>query len=146
MPKGHLKEILSGPVNITAELAFPIAVNHRMNGGGKPFVTLCEIRYQRGMIDLRIPAAYYFDGASIPRLLWIVRGFSPLDRTILAALIHDFLTDNPQILDRVISDAVFVAVLRHSGIGPVRAKLMHVAVRAWSYWREIRTWFKRDPT
>jgi hypothetical protein len=142
MPKGHLKEILNGPIEIVARLDHPIGVNHEMNGG-KPFVTLCVVTYRIGMAVVRVEKGYKFDGASIPRLLWWIRGFSPVDRTILAALVHDYCCDNPNLVERVIADAVFLSVLKASGVGFVRRWLMWRAVRIWSSWRVIQEWWSK---
>lgn len=133
------KTILSsGKVLVLSECDYPIGVNHTL-ASGKPFVTRCKVTFRRGTsLHLEIDAGYEFDGASVPRPLWILKGFSPLDRSIIAALFHDFCCDRPDELDRVIADAVFVTLLKHSGVGCVRRWAMYKAVRMWSCWREIQ--------
>jgi hypothetical protein len=125
-------------VRIEAELTWPIAVNHRMNGA-KPFVTLCPIVFVWREHRLTIRKGYQFDGASVPRALWWVRGFSPLDRSIVAALAHDWICDHPNLLPRIVGDAIFFALLVDSGVPRWRASIMYLGVRAWSvgkkYWK-----------
>jgi Protein of unknown function (DUF1353) len=129
-----MSEAPSAVVVIEAELQFPIAVNHLMNGH-PPFVTLCPIVFRLGEHRLPVPRGFQFDGASVPRWLWWLKGFSPLDRSIVAALAHDWLCEHPEILPRVVGDAIFISLLRRSGISEWRATLMYLAVRAWSVCR-----------
>lgn len=140
------KTILSsGRVLVLSECDDPIAVNLSATDD-KPFKTKCKVTFRRGKsLHLEIDAGYTFDGASVPRPLWILKGFGPLDKTIIAALFHDYCCDNPDELDRVIADAVFVTLLKHSGVGCVRRWLMFKAVRLWSTWRAAEDlWNWRD--
>lgn len=138
-PTAAAKTILSsGNVLVFSNCDYPIGVNHSRTEG-KPFVVLCTVTFHKGKaLHVEVPVGYQFDGASVPRPLWVLKGFSPLDRSILAALFHDFLVDHPDELDRVIADAVFVSLLKHSGVGCFRRWVMFKGVRLWSTWRAIQ--------
>ena len=92
-----------------------------------------------------VDAGFNFDGASIPRPLWWIGGFSPLDRdTLPAACVHDWLLAHPAIMPRVMADAWFVSTLSGATLnglslpqtGQRRARWMYRAVRAWSIYCE----------
>ena len=128
----------SGRPRITSSRSNPIAVDLFAD---KPFVTQCPVQFILGQIPIRIPEGYHFDGASIPRILWSISGFSPLDRdTMLAALCHDWGCDHPEKIERVIADAMFITLLGPItlndkdlfGPGLKRRTAMYIAVRAWS--------------
>ena len=89
----------------------PIAVNDEEFDGSKYFVTQSEIVYRYGQHALAIPARYPFDGASIPRRLWGLKGYSPLEIHIWAALPHDYICEHPEVLPRGIGDAIFDHIL-----------------------------------
>lgn len=142
------KQLIFGPVVVEwdARYKFPIAVDLETTGR---FVTLCEIRYRYGTGDYFLPirADYGFDGASIPWLIRIVPGFQKLDWHLLAALPHDYVIDNPQLLPRSIADGIFVTVLvelaehRKEGRGILRklqGYLMFFAVWSWNILTRIR--------
>ena len=76
-----------------------------------PWVALSRIIYRiPGMKNLEIRKRFRCDGASIPRLLWLLLGFKPTDPTIYAAFPHD-CAYRLQTIPRVIADMVFLVVL-----------------------------------
>lgn len=98
------------------------------------FRTLTAITYRYGAQAFTIHAGYLFDGASIP---WFVRwapGFAKHDWHLLAALIHDFICDHPEILPRPVGDGIFVSVMLAIATA-TRAASPHGLVR-----REIQAW------
>lgn len=99
-----------------------------------------QITYLCGVAHtVNIPPGYIFDGASIPRLAWIVIG-APFDpQFCLAACVHDWYCDQSQKTSdyqaRVIGDAVFFALLQRAGVSRWRRVLMYLAVRLNSWLR-----------
>jgi hypothetical protein len=75
-----------------------------------------------------IPKGYFYDGASIPRIFWSVIG-SPFEPDFWAgALAHDWLYFT-HFVTRQVADEVLYQILRQSGVGIVRAKVIWSAVR-----------------
>jgi hypothetical protein len=130
-----------GPVMISwvlpAEIKSPIAVAYWRLNGECVFVTQCEVVFVMGDHRTVVPAGYVFDGASIPRMFWWIPGFSPMGIHLWAALVHDYLCDNPEHADRVMADALFYTILKHSGVGFWRRKAMHFGVRGWAWTKAI---------
>jgi len=131
-------ERLAVPIEVTSELARPVADNI---GGAKPYVTQCDVQFRYGQFELVVPADFEFDGASVPRWLWWINGLaSSDDDTKLAALAHDYICEHPEVLPRVIGDAIFATLLGPilfngrplPGVGPKRRAAMYIAVRCWS--------------
>jgi hypothetical protein len=81
-----------------------------------------------------IPDGYEFDGASVPRFLWAVTGYTPYGRHIAAALEHDRLCELRgdlgafRMTSREVHDHFYVRLLKW-GVRPSKAKLMGWAVR-----------------
>ena len=70
---------------------------------------------------------FNFDGLSIPRFAWTLIGVSKEDnRGLIAALIHDFLCNEKQIInyDRSLSTNVFNALLIVGGMNPLQRFVM----------------------
>lgn len=132
-----------GPVSIawSNRFRFPIAVQHEKLNGHAIYVTLTKIVFRYGKHRLVIDAGYEFDGASIPQILWWIPGFSPVGLHLWAALAHDWICDHPDELDRVIGDAIFVSLLKHTGVRWYRRVPMYVAVRSWSIFRGVKSPF-----
>lgn len=90
---------------------------------------------------VKAPSGYQFDGATVPRPLWMIfERFGPWSR---AALYHDILYDR-RIGDKLSADALFLEVMRHDKVGVVPRYLMFLAVALWPpniwYWyREPKT-------
>lgn len=99
---------------------------------------------------LRIPAGFRFDLASVPRPLWIIRGFAPNEiGGTEAPLVHDFIyrhagrmppgtVDPPARLRRRDADRWFRQIMTAEGIG---------WLRRWAAWTAVRIvgvvpWFK----
>lgn len=139
-------QVIAGPISITWSKAiqFPIAIQHRRLNGLAYYVTLCPIQFQRGNKSMLVPQGYEFDGASIPSILWWIPGFSPIGLHLWAALAHDWICDHPDELDRVIGDAIFVSLLKHTEVPWYRRIPMYAAVRIWSIYRGIKALFSRE--
>jgi hypothetical protein len=136
-----------GPVRISwilpEEIKSPIAVSYWRLNGKAVYVTQCPILFKMGDQQTVVPAGFIFDGASIPRIFWVVPGFSPLGKHLWAACVHDFLCENPKHASRDMADSFFYTILRHTGVGFLRAKAMHIAVRLWGNGKAVSTWVNR---
>ena len=126
--------------SLPAGIVNPIAVNDEALNGSDFFVTQCEIVYRYGAHSLPIPRRFIFDGASIPRRLWGLKGFSPLEVHLWAALPHDFICEHPEVLPRGIGDAIFGHILdqiaREKKLASKQALEMFWAVRLYTRLKE----------
>ena len=75
-----------------------------------------------------IPAGYWFDGASIPSIFWMLIGSPFLPQFWAAALPHDwgYLT---HVLPKSVYDELFRQFLIASRVGSFKARIMWSAVR-----------------
>ena len=88
---------------------------------GKMWVT-CEDFYYKGFT---VPGGFWFDGASVPRVLW---GFmNPSGKAFYPALLHDYLLEE-QPVSRSHADWVFKQALKDYGVGRIRTRLAYMAV------------------
>lgn len=95
-----------------------------------------------------VPEGFLCDGASSPRFLWTLTGFTRDGMHRAAALVHDWLYHNKgwthgyehldgDQLSRKECDRMFFLILRHYGVSDWKARGAYAAVRAfgWIYWR-----------
>ncbi len=75
-----------------------------------------------------IPAGYVFDGASIPRIFWLLIGSPFQPNYWAAALAHDWLYLMHWV-DRSAADEVIYQLLKLSGVGTIKAHIIWAAVR-----------------
>lgn len=98
--------------------------------------TTKEIQYDTCHWIFTIPEWFEYDGASIPRVFWIIGcPFEPL--TTNAVIIHDYLYNN-NILPKQYRDDIFYLQLVQDG-ATTRAKIYYIAVRIY---QTIKTMFK----
>ena len=130
-----------GPIIITWDpgVDWPIAVDHDELNGECAFVTASPISFRRDYsgIAIEIPRRFQFDGASIPRIFWSCPGFAPLGKHLWAALLHDYLCERPQLVSRVIADAIFADLLIETSVG-WRGTVMALAVWAYGLAKTLR--------
>lgn len=75
-----------------------------------------------------IPKDFQTDLASIPRVLWSI--YSPLDsKTIIPAILHDYLYQCPHKLFRKKIDSIFYSSLIDNMVNPIVAYQYWIAVR-----------------
>jgi hypothetical protein len=101
----------------------------------KSMILLIPLRFRDkdGQVYM-VPEGFRSDGASVPRLLrWLVPRFT---RTIYAGFLHDWLI-RLTIVNDFKADMIFHRALRCSGVGPIYALRMWVAVTAGSLFRPI---------
>ena len=93
------------------------------------------IRDNAYWMTLSLPAAYRWDGASIPWWAWSVFGLPLSLEYRWASLWHDRLCETAQCIeDRTIADAVFLRLLKEAGVGKYRRLAMWSAVRVYGIW------------
>lgn len=93
---------------------------------------------ERG-VEIRIPAGFIFDGASVPRLFWL--GISPTELGVVAPLVHDWLYRTGGqygALSRGDADSIFLDHMKAEGVSGWRRWAAYTAVRAFGRgsWRD----------
>jgi len=106
-----------------------------------PFsVRLTEsLKYRQGdTLQVRVPAGFVSDYATIPRFLWSF--LPPHGRVKKAAVIHDWLYTRRDVA-RVVADTIFLAAMRDCGVPPVSRYVIYRAVRwfGWAFWCKGKT-------
>ena len=92
--------------------------------------------------DITVPAGYFTDLASVPRLMrWLVPVANAKNRR--AAVVHDYLCTHGVELEIVHNqkqaDLVFREALGASGLGRIKSGTMYYPVRTF---QRIKGWFK----
>lgn len=89
-------------------------------------------------LPITIPKGFIFDGASIPRLFWII-GTPMWTDTLPGALIHDFIYRN-QFLTRSEADQVFNEEMQKSKVRCIKRIIFYTWVRIWGWlaWKQRR--------
>lgn len=109
---------------------------------GKDVGRIASTMSEIGWRGYTLPAGFMSDGASVPRFLW---WFLPPwgDRSTVAALFHDYLTENHKkgfpltgARTRAACDRLFRECLIELGVSPLRAWLAWLGVRAYSIFVE----------
>lgn len=91
------------------------------------YQVLDDFRVKYGNITIVVPAGFCFDGASVPWFGWVA-SYTPFHcRVVAAALVHDWLYVNHQVV-RSVADQIFYDLLILNQAHPVKAKLMYRAV------------------
>lgn len=77
-----------------------------------------------------IPAYYYYDGATIPRIFWRLIGSNTDNSFLIGAMVHDVLCENHFYVDndRHFSSEVFNALLETSDVPAFKRYLMKHSV------------------
>lgn len=100
-------------------------------------------KYHVGSISssdiIRIPLNYKTDFASVPRLFW--RMFPPDGVYTQAAVVHDFLCDNPDRSQADI-DKIFLEAMLVLEVPKWKANTMYQAVRAFQFAKAPTTYHK----
>jgi hypothetical protein len=76
-----------------------------------PWVAQCNITYYLGGLPLKIPKGFACDGASVPRLFWLILGFLPTDPALYAAFPHDYIYRTQTGYERILADGALLAGL-----------------------------------
>ena len=85
-----------------------------------------------------IPAGFTFDGATIPKIWWLVIGSPFQPEFQLAACVHDWFcvksAETGNYKARVVGDGVFFGLLTDAGVPKWKRVLMYAGVRLNSFW------------
>lgn len=78
---------------------------------------------------ITVPVGYVTDFASVPRLFWVM--FPPDGKYTKAAVIHDYLCDNPKKFThtRKQTDYIFLTAMLESGVSRLKSFILFSAVR-----------------
>jgi len=106
--------------------------------------TTRPISYSVGQLGsgwtITVPEGFETDGASIPRLLWIL--WPPFGGDYdQAAVLHDYLYRTAfKCMERVVADAIFIEAMQVCGTGPWTRWPIFLGVRAggWVTYRRYR--------
>lgn len=118
-------------------LAFPVVLDREF-----PMVDCTEVSYRvwrldapytveghrEGLPAVTVPEGFHFDGASVPRIFWIID--SPMGKALRAAVIHDwrYWTHDPN--DRLFADDEFFwNCITSKRMGYGRAQTMYLGLR-----------------
>jgi len=89
---------------------------------------------------INVPMGFFYDGASIPRFLWVFFGTPFQSCHDVPSCIHDYLyrKDCTPDVDRKEADVIFYELLRGNGVSYFKALLMYYGVRmfGWYSWRK----------
>jgi len=88
-------------------------------------------------VAMTVPAGFRTDGASIPRALWRICGHPLEVPRIFAAAAHDYLYGGGVAgVTRSEADRCYYRLLRHFGVGSMRAHIEYFALRlcGWTHW------------
>jgi hypothetical protein len=98
----------------------------------KGYIILEDYNYKDGSVDIWIPRSFYYDGASIPSLLWFLL-YNPFDPVVMeAALIHDWLYST-KVVNRSIADRILKTKLKDDGADWLRRNLIWLGVRSFGW-------------
>ena len=100
------------------------------------FILLEDVVVESLGYKITIKKGFDFDGASIPRALWVVYG-NPLSGNFrIAALVHDALYASEK-LSRELADDIFLDLMKQHKVGYIKRQTMYYAVRSagWYVWR-----------
>lgn len=88
-----------------------------------------SFKHNDEQVAVTVPVGYKTDFASVPRLFWIV--FPPDGKYTKAAVIHDYLCDNPRKFtsNRKETDHVFLKAMLETGVSHFKAMILFSAVR-----------------
>lgn len=122
----------------------PIGLDDERLNGRQAFVTQVDIHYEiGGWVRKTIKAGFRCDGASIPRLFWLIPGFHPLGWHFWATLIHDYACEHPEEIKRSIGDVLFHEILL--ALQPEKylaAFVMAAGVKSMTCYLRQRDWIK----
>ncbi len=117
------------------------AYTYQCHNGGFRLTSPWPIHLEEG--TLTIPEGFITDGASVPRLLWIIPGFDHTELGLSGPCLHDAIyqgTVGRNLgINRRRADDLLRILCQHDGVGRIRARIVWSAVRAfgWLAWRRM---------
>ena len=132
-------------VNFTS---FDKVIGYNYNNRQKPFYLLSPVivivsyavtkrKY------LKIQEDFTSDGCTLWRIFWLILDCPHKPEYLPASIIHDWVLEHPEIVNynRKFSSQIFKTVLLKTGVNPVKAKMMYLAVEFWQSFTNI--WRKK---
>lgn len=111
-----------------------LKIQHRpgVKAGDKGFLLLSPLSYlNRDDTVVTVPAGFPFDGASVPRPIWVL--FPPAGQYLEAAAVHDWLYEHQTIqgqrIDRETADNHLLWGMEDLGVSWVKRQMIYRAVR-----------------
>lgn len=103
-----------------------------MKSGSRLFIIKQSFRYVSGYGEIKVPALFVTDGASIPRMFWNI--FPPTGSYFKAAIIHDYLYSSlNDKFSRSESDLIFKEAMFNLGIGWIKRETIYRAVQLFGW-------------
>ncbi len=109
--------------------------------GRRRWKVLTPFSWPIGDDIVEVPENFISDGASIPRLFWVIIGPPMGGLYDQSAVFHDYLY-NQELYTRRRADREFLISMRSEGVSWIKRIVMHRAVRTfgWNPWNR----YKRD--
>lgn len=91
---------------------------------------------------LRIQESFTSDGCTLWKIFWLILGCPHKPEYLPASIIHDWILEHPETVNynRKFSSQIFKTVLLKTGVNPVKAQIMYLAVEFWqnltNIWRK----------
>ncbi len=131
-------------VNFTS---FDKSIGFNCNNKDKPFYMLNSIivivSYAASKRKyLKIQECFTSDGCTLWKIFWFILGCPHKPEYIPASIIHDWIVEHPETVNynRKFSSQIFKTVLLKTGVNPVKAQIMYLAVEFWqsltNIWRK----------
>lgn len=131
-------------VNFTS---FDKVIGYNYNNRQKPFYLLSPVivivsyavtkrKY------LKIQEDFTSDGCTLWRIFWLILGCPHKPEYLPASIIHDWILEHPETVNynRKFLSQIFKTVLLKTGVNPVKAQIMYLAVEFWqnltNIWRK----------
>lgn len=135
-----------------AETDLPVIVWHQTGRGGYWELHETWSHHVNGSL-LVIDPPFSFDLASVPRIVWAVPGYAPMELGVAASLCHDYLyayrgqvprsalIPEYRTFKRREADRYFRELMAEGGIAGPRRTVAWLAVRLFGWW----PWLKGKP-
>lgn len=131
-------------VNFTS---FDKNIGFNCNNRNRPFYLLNSIIVIVSYADtkrkyLRIQESFTSDGCTLWKIFWLIFGCPHKPEYLPASIIHDWILEHPETVNynRKFSSQIFKTVLLKTGVNPVKAQIMYLAVEFWqsltNIWRK----------
>lgn len=132
-------------VNYTS---FDKAIGYNCNNTKKPFYLLEPIivivSYAKSKRKyLKLETGFISDGCTLWKIFWLILGCPHCPEFVPASIIHDWILENPHVVNynRKFSSRIFKTVLLTTGVNPIKAQIMYLAVEFWQSFTNL--WRKR---
>lgn len=117
-----------------------------MRGDCRIFQLTANFRYHSSVGTITIPAKFYSDGASVPKVFWSL--LDPWSNYFSSSLVHDWLysKDSSEIFpvaDRKKADLIFKEAMFNAGVNWITRETVYRAVRLGG-WKSYKKKFSHE--